>query len=1406
MISLLEHFAQNNFLHSRPLQKRKSFLFGICMLFLISAYSQEIGFRRIDMSSGLSHNSALCFLQDSNGFMWVGTRDGLNRYDGIEFQTYKHLFKDSLSISNNHVNCIYQSSDGTIWIGTADGVNYYDNTIDVIKRCNRINGSNSQEVGYVRSIVELPDQNIWIGTTDGIYVFNKNKNFVGQIRIDPDIESDSNVIICFFTDSNNRLWVGTRKGIYRYDEGQFQRVYVDPVREESEKQFEIREITESEDGEFWIATEKHGTYSFEFTDHSVKTISNLTMENSTLQSNSVRTVLFRNRREIWIGTMNGLCLYNRINNTIANYNYDENDLNGLGSNSIRDIIKDNQGGTWIATYSGGIYYYHPQNFIFDRKTNLEKEKRNIQLKVVTSVFEDEEENLWIGTEGNGLYYYDAGNDKVLEHFQVSNSSLASNNVKSIIPDNQGNLWIATLNGLSKLDSATGKISNYTSNNSENSLNHNQVHAIYFENDKKLWIGTNGGGLQLFDPENESFRTIQVLSDLHVNDIFEDSKNRIWVGTQSGLSVFTAEDQIQIDIQSVLGEYAEQISYINFINEDSQANIWIGTQWQGLFLLRNKNVYWFNSENGLSDNTVNALLEGEQSQIWITTNSGLSRLVYYEDADGSVKIKSEIFTRSQGLQGMQFYPKSAVELKSGDMIFGGINGFNQFNEQNIKEFDFHPPVIFTGLRLNNKRITASDEDSPLNQSINDITNLVLNYKQRIFTIDFTGINFINPDKTFYRYRIKELDDDWIYLGKQRNINFTYFPVGTYKLIIQSSLNEEEWDGPSHMLGITVLPPWWKTWLAFLIYAVLFAAFLFVFFLFAQRWAKLKNQLAMEHFQRQKESELHEMKLKFFTDVSHELRTPLTLILAPLEKVISQTDLPFRLKNQLVRVQHSGFRMMQLINQILDLRKLETGHDQLRIARGNIIRFLTEISLAFKEIAESQDIYFEFIPKEQELSRWYDRNKLEIIVNNLLSNAFKFTVRGGKIELITKTVKGTEISERIPNLRKEWNYFQLIVRNEGEGIKPEDTNRLFKRFYTSSKFRNVKIPGFGIGLELTRRMVELHKGGISAESKTIGEGNRGITIFNVYLPLEKQYYDPVEIDVDYKNSEDPGRYINEGEIFSASDEVFHESFTQEGNPGSSMVDKLLIVEDNSEVRRFLIELFHEKYAIIEAENGKKGHQLAVDESPDLIISDIMMPVMNGIELCRKIKTDVRTSHIPVILLTARTALSIKYEGLETGADEYITKPFKTHYLLLKVKNLIAQRDLMREHFKREALFDLGSTTVTSIDEKLLKNAVEYILENISDPKVSVNKLSEHVGMSRVHFYRKIKALTNQTAVEFIRNIKIKKAAEILGQGKLSVKEVQYMVGFEDAGYFRECFKNQFGKTPTSFIQKETESSLN
>jgi len=1366
---------------------------------LLASHCLGMTFKKYDMNTGLCHNSVLCVTQTRDGFIWIGTRDGLCRFNGNTYTVFKQRFDDKNSISNNSINCLYEAKNGDLWIGTTMGLNRYSYKTELFQKYTIQTDGKGLSHNYIRSINETGEGEILVGTPSGIDIFDPGTNSFRNVPIEKRLSGKQNSITCFYQDSRGRMLVGSRTGLYIFGKGGLVKIPLSEKVKLKSTDFEIRDIKEDVDGKIWLATHESGILIVTVHSDEAELNRQYHVGNSDIISNQVRKLFF-NEKEVWIGTMEGLTILNREKKSFSNYQYALNSPEGISNNSIRDIFGDNQGGIWLATYAGGINYYHRQNNLFPH-FEVTSDVDNIQIaNVVAGLLEKENGDLYIATEGGGLILQKFSNKKTSHYlFQAGKNSLIHNNVKSIDQDKKGNLWIGTFNGLSYLDHQTNRFINYQNQpDNSNSLVYNQVHSVVVDKDGLVWIGTNGSGVQILDPVTSLFRSVPIAEAKNVNVIMADHNNRLWIGHQAGLVCIDKNSLKKVDLTPFLEQLSLAPQYVQSLYEDHLGRIWIGTQGFGLFLIHKDKIFSFNTDDGLPNSTINGVVEDDAGQFWVSSNKGLSRVIISETEGKIPQLAVKTFTKDQGLQGFQYMPMSFFKTKTGELYFGGVDGYNKFKPSSIQVDDFFPTIMISDLS-----VRAKNKEGIIHWPLKSLTSekeeISLNYQYRDISVDFWGINFIDPGNTFFRYRLLNFDNGWINLGTQHTINFSFLPAGKYQLQLQATTNPGKWDTKFQSLEFTILPPWWMTFWAFSGYLILLILLLTIFFRLSKRWVNLTNQLAMEHLHREKEEELHQMKLKFFTDVSHELRTPLTLIVSPLEQIIKQPDLNSRLRNQLTLIQLNGARMMRLINKVLDLRRLDAGHDRLQAAEGEMVKFLKEISLAFKETANIKNIEFSFESEESILPLYFDRDKMEMILYNLLSNAIKNTPENGKITLKLKLSEATAY----PGFKSSWldgqRFAVISVADTGRGIPADLLDRIFERFFvSSSKERRFPLDS-GVGLELTKRLVELHKGHITVESQEKTAEKEGYSCFSVLFPLGKDHLAEEEMIAGFKNSEDSSLYT----ISMMANEIQNES-----SPAPDLVDlpgklvepkgklTLLVVEDNTEVRTFIKSLFTGQYTVEEAGNGKEGLGKATEIIPDLIICDIMMPEMDGIELCKRIKTDIRTSHIPVILLTARTAITFKYEGLETGADDYITKPFSAEYLKLRVQKLIRQRSTLTNLFTHEMICDPAKITITSVDEKLLKKAVDYIGENMSDSSLSVERLSSELGLSRVHLYRKIKAFTGLTAVEFIRSLRLKRASSLLQENKLNINEISKIVGFEDVDYFRSCFKQQFGHSPSDY----------
>lgn len=1319
--------------------------------------AQELAFRKLDMRNGLSFNSVMCIKESSDGRLWVGTREGLNLYNGYEFTVFKHSPHNPADLSNNHINVIFEDSRKQVWIGTANGLNRYNPEPGNFSVWYAQGNAGGLSNSYVKSIAEENPNTLWVGTSNGLSKFDIRKNTFTHVRLP---SAYANNIIALFKDNLERIWMGTKGGLYVWQNGKARRVILNPAIENAGGTFEIRDIKQDSLGRVWVATEENGVYAFEYRNTGLILKKHWTAENSGVLSNQVRRLLVEKDR-VWAATLSGLYLADLGKNTFTNISYSIRNPDGLSRGSIHDIVRDRFGGYWIATYSGGLNYYHPQNHLFRHFKQLPGAEGGLSENDVNGFLEDSEGNIWIST-GRGLNHYRVNAGKFHSYNAEAPDGLSNRIVKTMATDKNGNLWIGTYNGLNHFNTKTGKFRHFYHESGKNSLNQNQVHALYYDADDQLWVGMNVGEFQVYDPRRDTFTNIPGIGNI-VSYIYEDRSGKLWVGTRSGLKCMDRTTRKVIDISALTRGYEDELLYINWIMEDRQGRMWIGTQGSGLFLVTKGKLHWFGQGKGLSGNTVNAILEDRDQHLWLSTNSGISRVEYREDPAGNPAIVSTDFSEIHGLQGPQFNPASALKTSYGNMLFGGINGFNIFKPEVIRKEIYFPEVHFDRVQH------TSGSDSTLTFPPDSV--LRLRYAQRNISVEFSGINFVNPDGIFYRYALSSLDNGWVETGKLRSVNFTYLPIGTHQLKVQATSQPGVWGKGFSTLTITVLPPWWLTRWAYLGYFLAAAAAVYWSLQFLRKRNEARNKRMVEEIMREKEQKMLASRLEFFTDISHELRTPLTLILTPLEKLMSHPGLPERVSHQLHVIQRNGKKMMGMISQVLNLRRFEHGEEpqQLHAESHDLVSFLKEIFLSFKPLAVARNVHFYPGFEREELLVHFDNNKLEIVVQNLLSNAFKFTPERGEVALRLAVTE-----------REKQPYIRIDVENTGPAIPPDKLEKIFDRFYSADN-----PDGVGIGLDLTRRMVELHQGFMEVENTALPGKNTFLTRFRVFFPLQ------------------PGTTTHPADV-SPEDLIREEDWLEAGRevklPDAAGPEKqtLLLVEDNPEVRELIRDLFVAHYLIEEATNGEEGWLLAQKISPDLIISDIMMPVMDGIELCRRIKTDIKTSHIPVILLTARATVAYKYEGYETGADAYITKPFSGSYLLLRVKNLIRQRHMLRQHLQRESFLDPGTVIVNTLDDKILRKAKEYVEAHMVDTSFTIEEMSRELGLSRMHFHRKIKSLTGLSPAEFVRSIRLKRAAAILQQNNVSVKEVMVMVGFENADHFRRCFKEQFGVTPSEYRQ--------
>jgi signal transduction histidine kinase/DNA-binding response OmpR family regulator/streptogramin lyase len=1063
----------------------------------------------------------------------------------------------------------------------------------------------------------------------------------------------------------------------------------------------------------------------------------------------------------------------------------------LSSNEIPYIYTDNSGLFWITTQGGGVNIFNPNQKRFNNYKHKQNNPFSLSGNNVTSVFEDKDGVIWIGTWDGGLNKWDRAKNEFAHYKHIPNdpSSLSSNRVTVIYEDKSGILWVGTWNqGLNKFDRRTGKFYTYWHDPSNvKTISDNLIYSISEDKSGVLWIGTANGGLCTYDRENDCFihfnyksDSSNILSSTHSSSIYlVDKSGTLWISADDG-------GLISVNLQkNEIVHYKHQPNNLNSLSndvvtdvyEDKSGFYWIGTSGGGLnkFDKVNGQFRCYLTKDGLPSDNITGVLEDNNGNLWITTNDGLSKFNPLSESFRNYDIKD-------GLSSISL--TKGRKVKSGEMILGSDNGFIVFYPDSIKDNTHIPPVFITEFYLFNKPVQIGYDSlsgrTILSKSIIEIKELELNFDDNVFAFEFAALDYHAPLKNKYAYKMEGFDKDWTYTDANRNTaTYTNLDPGEYTFRVKGSNNDGYWNEQGASIRIIILPPWWRTNIAYLFYILFIAGIIYFTWRMQLRRIRNKHEYEMSRFEAQKLHEVDELKSRFFTNISHEFRTPLTLILGPVKQMIEKLK-EGKMKDDLGIVHRNANKLLELVNQLLDISKIESGNMKLQTVPQNIVPLVKALALSFTSYAERKKITLNFTSTEDKIVVYIDKDKIEKIITNILSNAFKFTPEGGTIEVTVRT------DERNSN---------IIISDTGVGIPKEKISKIFDRFYQVDGSHTREQEGTGVGLSLTKELVELHKGKIEVESEE-GKG----TTFIVSIPLGAEHLKPEEVAEkekaeDFEDEKLKPVYDEEIERKSSH---YVELYENESLP------LLLVVEDNKDVRSYIKDNLKTDYRILEAADGEDGWDKATEYIPDLIVSDVMMPKMDGFELCRKLKTDERTSHIPVILLTAKAAKEDKLQGFETGADEYLMKPFDTDELKSRIKNLIEQRKRLHEHFKGQGIIDYEKAKLTSIDKKFLQKALSIITKNISHSEFGLESFAELLNVSRSVLHRKIVSLTGESPGDLIRYIRLKKAAQLIEQKFGNITEISLEVGFNNPGQFARSFQKQFGVSPSTYSQKFARNS--
>lgn len=1331
----------------------KDYLWIVLILCVIQLQGQdEVRFRKITKEEGLSNNSVFAITQDNQGFLWFGTRNGLNRYDGYRLKKYFHDDSETSSlISNNVRSLFYDDSTKSIWIGTENGLSnffiYQDRFVNYFKN------TNTNILGVTRS----SRGHLLIATNTGLFV-HLGDTTVSKVEIQI---GKSPSISTIFEDKSGLIWISaddellisqnkTNLSFLNVSDTYPELNILNGVR--------IKTILEDSDGQCWFGSEFNGLYIWDKKNKTIINYKNDPNNAGSLSSNRIRAVCEDINKSIWIGTSIGINIYQPESDNFKRIINEGSNPGGLSNNSIRSIHLDNKGGLWIGTYYQGVNYTDESFNRFNISylySGISNDDRNI----VSAISTDKRGNILVGTEGKGIGIWNNMNFEF--EFIDLGEKLKSPNVKVIYPHKES-VWIGTYReGMIRLNSNYEVEDHFINGiDKSSSITSNNVYDI-LEYDQYLWLATFGGGLNRMDLNTNAFESFTFNPDddhsigsNNTRVLHEDLNGDLWIGTINGVSrmIPTAGEMHFKNLLKNVDVYCIESLKIN--------ELWVGTLYKGLFKidLLNNAITNYSIKEGFIGNTVYAIVP-DGDDLWLSTNNGIVKFNTQSEEFLSYGFDVE-------LSRIEFSPNASHIYRDGLYMLGSNSGLVFFEPSKILVSDYIPPLVLSDIRI----LGDSENESLISThpSINETNHIDLEYKNSNLEIEFSSLDYTGPVNNKYAYRMNGVDSDWIFtVGKPEAI-YTIQKEGDYVFEFRGSNSDGIWNPTISSLSISVSPPWFRSWWAYVIYVMFFVGVLFLLY----RLFKLRNTYHIEHIAKMEQERTHEIKIRFFTNITHELRTPLTLMLGPLHDIIKSEDLGGTIRNKLEGVHKNVVRLSHLVNQLLDFRKLETDHMKLKVSDGEIIDFLKEIYFAFREETQKRNIEFLFESEKTSIKCWYDADKMEKVFFNLLSNALKFTPDFGSIKIwIGDDEKAVTIK----------------VIDSGPGIEDAYRDQIFDRFYERNSINYSNNQGIGIGLALSKQLVELHQAEIFVDDQE--------SIGSTFVVVLKKGSSHFKKD-DFKAKDDG---------FIKSHSSTEHLVSSDPNEVSGKKLSLLIIEDDLEIRDYIKTLFVDEFNVSLASNGLEGFELACEKIPDIIISDVMMPEMDGITMCGKLKTTLETSHIPIILLTARSATQFRIGGLETGADDYITKPFSSDELLLKTKNILTSRNAYLEKLARTHDFEPKRLAITSTDEKFLKRLIELTEANIENSNITVEQLADDLYVSRALLFTKIKFLTGKTPKGFVKEFRLKRAAQLLEDTDLNVSQVAHKSGFHDYRYFTKVFKSLFKVSPKEYSKNHNRKDI-
>ncbi len=1321
--------------------------------------TEDIHFSHIGLEEGLSHSTIFSINQDKEGNLWFVTYDGVNKYDGYNFTVYRHQYTNPNSIASDISRCITVDDSDRIWVGTREGLSLYNHHKDMFS--NYYYKKNGLNVA-VTSIVPIKKDWLMLGTSEGILLFDVQKECFLSDTLPSSLHGLQPIVLVRQDDC---IYIGAEGGVYIYtlSNGILEKLVDIPAG------IKVHAILCQMFNRIWLATEGDGLYLYNV---KTKELRNYRYEDgkSGLNSNYVRSLALDTENRLWVGTYGGLNIYKEGTDSFLSFKSSEIQEGSLSQNSVRSIFRDSQGGMWLGTYWGGLNYYHPLCNRFQRIKHVPF-LNSLSDNVVSCIVEDNKHNLWIGTSNGGLNYYDNASQIYKNYlFNSDNQDVPFKDIKTVyVDEEQDKVYVgAHAEGMMALHRKSGHIEYYNRHNSN--LPSNNIYSIISDGDGGLWVASLEYLLH-FDVNSRSFTIVDEDRDGHQlkqynHLLFRDSKQRIWAGGEMGISVFNqAGTSLLANTDFQIAPVLKQAS-VNCFYETSEY-MWIGTR-NGLFALKenDKQFLQYTTADGLPSNVVYGILEDAYGHLWISTNQGLSCL-------NPESRKFRNFTIMDGLQGNQFNAGAYCRKDNGYMLFGGVNGITSFRPETLIDNPYTPKPIINKLFVYNKEVLPDDETGILKESIAYVDHITLSSSQNSFAISFVVSNYIAGKHNTFAYKLEGYNDVWYKQNDISLVSYSNLPAGDYTFCIKAANNDGKWNEEPAMLHIRILPVWYCTWWALSLFALSFALLVFGIVRFFWLRKSMQAEIRMERLDKEKREEINQMKIRFYVNISHELRTPLTLIVAPLQELLSRISGHWE-HEQLLYVQRNTNRLLHLVNQLMDFRRAELGIFELRAVYSNAYKRVLNCFMNYESLSKRKDIDYNFYTELQDKNVLFDENYLDLIANNLLSNAFKYTEVGESI-----TVK----------LYIEDHNLVLQVIDTGIGIPPEKQEKIFERFYQVENGHE----GSGIGLSLVQRLVELHHGRIVLQSE-VGKGST----FTIYLPQDESVYTQEEL---LGGSGDTGEQrvysTNANDVYIGDEEELKEEEGAEDERGKH--GTVLVVEDNRELRQYMVKGLSTFCNLLEAENGQRALEILKEQEADLVITDVMMPVMDGVKLCKLLKQNLRTCHIPVYMLSAKTDVKNQLEGLQVGADDYIAKPFSMEVLRAKILNMLRTRYRIFERYSQMTKIEPEKLTNNTMDEELLRKAIAVVERNMDNVEFSTEQFAREMNMSRSNLHLKLKAITGKSAIDFIHKIRFNRACQLLKEGKYTVSEISFMVGYNTPSYFAARFKKYIGCLPTEYGKK-------